>query len=460
VYEGPNCEKDITFNYNANFFLYCTLENSRNTHPGRTSAGNNCAGSLPVLTGTPVAGVAMLDRPEKAGYFIFPDLSVRHEGKYRLQFSLYEELKDPRDFDAEIEALRAATPNPQFSYRLDVRTREFTVYSAKKFPGLSNSTELSRCFAEQGCRVRIRREVRMRRREAKRDDFNDDYDHYAEQRARVSATPDAYVAAHTPGTPQQQQPLLLEQPDRPRSASNASQYADHTRRSSMEVPAAQSPYYQHSPQQVQAAPAAPTIYGGPYHGTAVAGSYMAPPPHHPHQHPYPPTSPYGAGHGAVYGYPPPPQGYYGSAPSAYAPPLYSGKPEPAEPPRVAGAKRSYGATFDQQPMEAPLHNGARPATSSNEPPYTPGYAANPTPSTLPSLPSTPAPAAHQQLISPPSSVADNVPESGRPGSLGGASRAYEYELDENMLYRRADGTRRTRGGVEAYAGQMGVQTRA
>ncbi|KAK3073454.1 velum formation- protein, partial [Coniosporium uncinatum] len=57
--------------------------------------------SFPVLTGTPVAGMAYLDRPQPAGYFIFPDLSVRHEGKYRLAFALFEELKEAKDMDSE-----------------------------------------------------------------------------------------------------------------------------------------------------------------------------------------------------------------------------------------------------------------------------------------------------------------------------------------------------------------------
>lgn len=196
---------DITFGYNANFFLFATLEWARPMAHGRIQGQPSC----PVLTGVPVAGIAYLDRPSQAGYFIFPDLSVRHEGLYRLNFNLYEEMKDVKDMDRNAaipiqENLVPApskprTPDHFLHFRLEVKSAPFTVFSAKKFPGLSESTNLSRVVAEQGCRVRIRRDVRMRRREPK---VNKDYGYDSRH-----MTPDVY-----PGTPI----------ERPRSVSNAS----------------------------------------------------------------------------------------------------------------------------------------------------------------------------------------------------------------------------------------------
>jgi hypothetical protein len=133
-----------------------------------------------------------LDRPEPAGYFIFPDLSVRHEGKYRLGFSLYEELKDAKDADQIDDSAAAPQGEAQINHRLEVKSEPFTVYSAKKFPGLKSSTQLSRTVADQGCRVRIRREVRMRRREKAKD-----FDGYSD-RSRHSITPDLY-SSHMAG---------------------------------------------------------------------------------------------------------------------------------------------------------------------------------------------------------------------------------------------------------------------
>ena len=131
-----------------------------------------------MLTGAPVAGCVYLDRPAPAGYFIFPDLSVRHEGVYRLSFSLYEDVKEEKDEDPmssngpTLLKENNAQPHRQKVYfRLDVRSEAFSVFSAKKFPGLAESTGLSRTVAEQGCRVRIRREVRLRRRDKQSDNY-------------------------------------------------------------------------------------------------------------------------------------------------------------------------------------------------------------------------------------------------------------------------------------------------
>jgi hypothetical protein len=171
--------------------------------------------------------MAYLDRPSPAGYFIFPDLSVRHEGKYRLGFSLYEELKEAKDLDTETPQNAEVQKSAHVSHRLEVKSVPFTVFSAKKFPGLSESTSLSKLVAEQGCRVRIRRDVRMRRRETK---GGHDYDNYEEeheyQRNRASATPDVYVKPHPGSTPQ----IPLHDIDRPRSVSDASQASHMTAR--------------------------------------------------------------------------------------------------------------------------------------------------------------------------------------------------------------------------------------
>ncbi|KIH91580.1 sexual development activator [Sporothrix brasiliensis 5110] len=166
IFEGPSMEhaKDITFTYNANFFLFATLEHARVIAHGRLQPPS--AATPPVLTGMPVSGMAYLDRPKEAGYFLFPDLSVRHEGRYRLTFNLFEQTKEFADLDKENPDGAAHTPE-SFDWRMEVKSNDFMVFSAKKFPGLTESTALSRTVAEQGCRVRIRRDVRMRRREGK-----------------------------------------------------------------------------------------------------------------------------------------------------------------------------------------------------------------------------------------------------------------------------------------------------
>ncbi|KAK5661526.1 hypothetical protein OQA88_11430 [Cercophora sp. LCS_1] len=210
IYEGDNWEraqsKDITFIYNANFFLYATLEHARVMAHGRVQTP--AANSPPVLTGMPVSGMAYLDRPQEAGYFLFPDLSVRHEGRYRLTFNLYEETKEEADKDIDSAESKPVTPDytpatgGSFDFRMEVKSQDFVVYSAKKFPGLTESTALSRVVAEQGCRVRIRRDVRMRRRDGKGggggggggESYENPEDEYA--RRRRTATPDTRADAY------------------------------------------------------------------------------------------------------------------------------------------------------------------------------------------------------------------------------------------------------------------------
>ncbi|KAL7272197.1 hypothetical protein RUND412_005008 [Rhizina undulata] len=222
LFQGPD-KADVTFSHNSNFFLFATLEQARPIAQGR---GMPTAAPAPVLTGVPVSGMAYLDRPNPAGYFIFPDLSVRHEGKYRLRFALYEETKD------EMYPVPADPQEPRewCAHRLDVKSKPFTVFSAKKFPGLAESTALSRIVAEQGCRVRIRRDVRMRRRSDRPSRDSEErmaIDETARLRAaRRGGTPDQYDIENSilstspppPPHPMQRSDSI----DRKRSGSDAS----------------------------------------------------------------------------------------------------------------------------------------------------------------------------------------------------------------------------------------------
>lgn len=272
IYEGE-AKNDVTFAYNANFFLYTTLENARPIAHGRVPNAQN---SFPVLTGTPVAGMAYLDRPSPAGYFIFPDLSVRHEGKYRLNFNLYEELKEPNDEDAEVAAGSSEredaksqpnnplAPRSHVHFRLEVKSAPFSVFSAKKFPGLAESTNLSRVVAEQGCRVRIRRDVRMRRRDGPKSKGS--YDDYDEEPSYVRSgrftTPDIY------NKPQM--------PDRPRSISNGSIDAAIPL-SAERRPSNETPYYNPAKYQQHPLPAPqPQNANGTYTSHLAFGSSAVP----------------------------------------------------------------------------------------------------------------------------------------------------------------------------------------
>ncbi|RKP38548.1 velvet factor, partial [Dimargaris cristalligena] len=78
----------------------------------------------------------------EGAFFVFPDISVRVEGTYRLKFSLFEIV------GSVVYFCKSVLSSP------------FTVYSAKKFPGMDPSTSLSQTFAKQGLKVRMRSENR------------------------------------------------------------------------------------------------------------------------------------------------------------------------------------------------------------------------------------------------------------------------------------------------------------
>jgi hypothetical protein len=74
---------------------------------------------------------------------VFGDLSVKLEGQFRLKFSMFE-----------ISSYGASNLKSIYS-------NIFQVYPAKTFPGMLESTFLSRSFSDQGVRIRIRKEHRV-----------------------------------------------------------------------------------------------------------------------------------------------------------------------------------------------------------------------------------------------------------------------------------------------------------
>ncbi|GAA5961087.1 hypothetical protein JCM3765_006532 [Sporobolomyces pararoseus] len=97
--------------------------------------------------------------------FVFPDLSVRTEGRWRFKMSMYEIVEDGVLFCDSVV------------------TDVFQVYSSKKFPGMRQSTELSKSLAQQGLKLRIRRP------EATSDHDGEDAQSQQPRRKKSKATP-------------------------------------------------------------------------------------------------------------------------------------------------------------------------------------------------------------------------------------------------------------------------------
>lgn len=83
---------------------------------------------------------------EAVGVFVFPDLSVRHDGLYRLCFHVYEVE------EGEIILRGIAISNT------------FRVYAAKEFPGMADSTQFTELLKNHGLRVRVAKTLRAKRR--------------------------------------------------------------------------------------------------------------------------------------------------------------------------------------------------------------------------------------------------------------------------------------------------------
>ncbi|PNS20496.1 hypothetical protein CAC42_5946 [Sphaceloma murrayae] len=96
------------------------------------------------------------DSDGKAGHwFILQDLSVRTEGSFRLKMSFMDIGTHTTPTGREENKINhGKTP-----VLASVFSNHFQVYSAKKFPGVIESTPLSKCFASQGIKIPIRKDA-------------------------------------------------------------------------------------------------------------------------------------------------------------------------------------------------------------------------------------------------------------------------------------------------------------
>ncbi|KFY88503.1 hypothetical protein V500_06309 [Pseudogymnoascus sp. VKM F-4518 (FW-2643)] len=146
------------------------------------------------LAGTLVSSLHRLKDSDNTdgGFFVFGDLSVKIEGSFKLQFTLYEVR------DKEVE------------YITSITSEAFTVHPAKNWPGMAESTFLTRSFSDQGVRLRLRKEPRFRL--GRSGPASDDYvpRHYNTSRRRQSRQMEAANAqegTQLPITPQSQEAI-------------------------------------------------------------------------------------------------------------------------------------------------------------------------------------------------------------------------------------------------------------
>ena len=118
------------------------------------------------LMGTLVASPYQAkDENDDAGtFFVFPDLSCRSPGKYRLRFKLLR--VDPTNM----------VPGAIHGSVASIVTDVFSVYTAKDFPGMRASSALLKALRRQGLNVGVKKgsEARKGRSRAKKESSSED----------------------------------------------------------------------------------------------------------------------------------------------------------------------------------------------------------------------------------------------------------------------------------------------
>jgi hypothetical protein len=134
--------------------LHCTLLNPA-SQEDETQAPTNPADiqSTRRLMGTLVASPyqAKDERNIAGTFFVFPDLSCRAPGRYRLHFKLLR--IDP--FNMQQGAIHGTVAS--------IITDVFNVYTAKDFPGMRASSDLLKALRRQGLNVGVKKGSEARR---------------------------------------------------------------------------------------------------------------------------------------------------------------------------------------------------------------------------------------------------------------------------------------------------------
>ncbi|KAJ8069886.1 hypothetical protein OCU04_000297 [Sclerotinia nivalis] len=166
--------------------------NNQDPYPSRPYTPQDMAMRMPISQTNPPQGMftrnligslsasafRLTDPDDRIGiWFVLQDLSVRTEGDFRLRFSF-----------VNVGVPSAPQNNPNSSCSVNTGkapvlascfSEVFKVYSAKKFPGVVESTPLSKCFATQGIKIPIRKDGKdgpgKGGKDGSRGDDDDDY---------------------------------------------------------------------------------------------------------------------------------------------------------------------------------------------------------------------------------------------------------------------------------------------
>lgn len=121
-------------------------------------------------------------------FFVFPDLSCRSPGKYRLKFRLLR--VDPTNM----------TPGARHPSVSAINTDVFSVFTAKDFPGMRASSALLKALRRQGLNVGVKKgsEARRNKGKAKKSSGSDEEDEDSESDNENESGDDAPMEERNP----------------------------------------------------------------------------------------------------------------------------------------------------------------------------------------------------------------------------------------------------------------------
>jgi len=161
--------------------------------PSQSNPPQSCSRNL--IGSLSATSFKLNDPAEKTGlWFIFQDLSIRTEGVFRLKFTFFDLMCQLQPMGPS-SGERLAEFAPMLA---SIYSKPFQVWSAKKFPGVRPTTELSQTFADQGIKIPVRKNEGKgddKKRKRGRNGESDDEDAEPEEENEAdqwSQQPDSY----------------------------------------------------------------------------------------------------------------------------------------------------------------------------------------------------------------------------------------------------------------------------
>jgi hypothetical protein len=170
VHGGPS--SPANYNYSGG---HQGLQPARGSQDMGSSRGEGIQVAKNLIGSSSSSAFRLKDMDNKVGlWFILQDLSVRTEGWFRLKMNFFS----LGEFNLTTDSASAGNLHggllEQAPCLASVFSKPFKVWSAKKFPGVIETTELSRSFAKQGIKIPIRKGENRKRKAGANDSAEED----------------------------------------------------------------------------------------------------------------------------------------------------------------------------------------------------------------------------------------------------------------------------------------------